>query len=47
VIVFVTEYGADHIRASFTGRFNSAPAGGAAIHVDVFGEVEVARYGSR
>ena len=47
VIVFVTEYGDDHIRASFTGRFNYAPATGAATHIDAKGEVEVARFGSR
>jgi hypothetical protein len=47
VVVVVKQYSRDQIRAGFFGRFNYAPANGAPAHVDVFGDLEVARYGSR
>jgi len=47
VVVVVKQYGRDQIRAGFFGRFNYAPVNGPPAHVDVFGDVEVARYGSR
>jgi len=47
VVMVVRQYGRDEIRAGFFGRFNYAPANGAPAHVDVSGDLEVARYGSR
>jgi hypothetical protein len=47
VTMSVAEYGPDQLRASFIGRFSYAPVNGAATHVTVSGEAEVARYMSR
>jgi hypothetical protein len=43
VTMTITEYGTDQIRASFSGRFTYVPAVGTAAHIDVTGDVEVAR----